>query len=402
MRGALAGLALAAVSLCGACKGKRGGGADSAESAPPWASAAPKVVPKPGMVWIPPGVLEAGTPLDRAPRVPDAELPGDRMEMSGFYIDEYPHPNEPGAIPTTGLSREAASELCAAAGKRLCTELEIERACKGPDNLAYPYGNEYKADVCGTGKRGDSLTPNGFHAGCVSGFGVHDTHGSVWFWTSSEYARGTQGLGALKGGNSPHGELVGRCANVKGDKPTVAASSTGVRCCLGPPNLAHVELAVKREKSLVYRREDTALARRFEEQIATLPDLVEGKIDRHPSDAGGPLPKAFRVERTWTWHPLGNEEMHIAGGCAQGAKGKVCGAFVGRAGGEGGPIRLLVFVASDRWQPTLSEGDEARVLYVQGGDDYGAFRKAVTWDWGKVGIFNKERRKGQRTWVATP
>lgn len=364
---------------------------------PLWGSASAAVAPRPGMVWVPPGTLLAGTPKDRVPRMPDAELAGDPFELEGFYIDIYPHPNEAGAIPTTNLTREDAQKLCVTAGKRLCTEVEVERACKGPANHAYPYGDAYRHDVCATGKKGDSLTPNGFHTSCVSEFGVHDTHGTVWVWTSSEFARGTEGMGVLKGGNLAHGELVGRCAHVKPQKPETAAANVGVRCCLGPINEVKVSLAVTRDKTLSYRRDDYVMQRKFEESIQALPDLVEGEIILKKDAEPGVGPKAFHVERVWEWHPLGNEELFVAGGCSQTSRGKICGVFVGRE--VAGSIRLLLFAGSDKWQPTLSEGDETRILYVMGGDDYGAFRKPVAWEWGRVQAYPKERKKGKSRWA---
>lgn len=362
--------------------------------APPWASGQGKVPPRPGMVWVPPGVLSAGTPADRVPRVPDAELTGVPFELGGFYIDLYPHPAEPGAIPTTNVTRDEATAICAKDGKRLCSELEIERACKGPENVTYPYGDTYRHDMCGTGKAGDSLTPNGFHTGCTSPFGVHDTHGTVWFWTSSDYARGLEGMVVVKGGNSTHGELVGRCANVRPQKPDLAAPNIGVRCCAGVVNPATVSLDVTRGTPLKYRRDDVVMQQRFAKEISKLPTIAEGKIPPATGPAGE-VPKAFHVERIWVWHPLGNEELYVAGGCAQTSR-KTCGLFVGREIGES--IRLLVFVATERWQPTVGEPDDARLLQVMGGDDYGAFRKTVAWEWGKVTIFPKERKKGRR-WV---
>src|SRR6185437_9810559 len=106
---------------------------------------------KPGMAWIPAGVLRAGTPFDHVPRVPDEEPPGTEMTLGGFYIDLYPYPNEAGAIPTSNVAREDAAHLCETKGKRLCTELEWERSCKGPDNFTYEYGDPYRAASCLTG-----------------------------------------------------------------------------------------------------------------------------------------------------------------------------------------------------------------------------------------------------------
>jgi len=366
------------------------------EEAPPWSSAPSVAAPRPGMVWIPKGTLLAGTPADRVPRVPDAELVHEQFVLEGFYVDLFPHPNEPGAIPTTNVDRAQASELCQKDGKRLCSELELERACKGPDNLTYPYGNDYRPDVCGTGRKGESLAPSGFHATCSSGFGVADTHGTVWLWTSSDYGRGAQGLGVLKGGNSAHGELVGRCAHVRGEKPTARGVNVGVRCCAGPINAAIVVLDVTRAKTLTYRRGDAALAKKFEDRIRAVGELAEGSVPATP-EGGGSEGAKFRVERTWTWHPLGNEELLLAGGCAVSAGSKKCGVFAGRD--LGAQIQLLVFVSTEKWQPTVGEGAEGRLVHVMGGDDFGAFRKIVAWDWGRVAIYGKERKKGRKRWV---
>ena len=141
--------------------------------------------PRPGMTWVPPGTLRAGTPPDRAPRVADEEPAGAPVEMGGFYIDMLPFPNEPGAIPTSNVTREEAEQLCSGKGKRLCTELEWERACKGPENASYEYGDTYRASACGTGVAPEEAAhrPAGEHAQCKSGFGVADMHGGVWEWT---------------------------------------------------------------------------------------------------------------------------------------------------------------------------------------------------------------------------
>lgn len=388
--------ALLVCALLGAACGDKSPPTSGSGEAPPWASAEEKAAPRPGMVWVPPGLLIAGTPVDRVPRVPDTELPGQPIPMEGFYVDIYLHPNEPGSLPTTGVTQEAAQQMCMSQGKRLCSELELERACKGDANQSYPYGEAYKPDACGTGKRGDSLSPNGFHAGCVSPFGVHDTHGSVWSWTSSNYARGTEGMITLKGGNSAHGELVGRCAHVHREKPTVQAGNIGFRCCAGAVNLAAVDLGVKRGQTLHYRLGDEALQTRFEEQIAKLSTITEGAIE---SSGGTPsaLAREFRIERVWTWHPLGNEELLLGGGCSLAEGKKRCGVFVAREVEKA--LKLVTFVSTERWQPTISEGPETRSLHMMGGDDAGAFRKLVAWDWGKVAIFGKERKKSKRRWV---
>src|SRR6185369_13748482 len=150
--------------------------------------------PRGGMAWIPAGTLRAGTPRERIPRVADEEMAGLPVEMGGFYIDLLPWPNEPNAIPTSNVTRDEAEQLCATKGKRLCTELEWERACKGPDNTTYEYGDIYRKDTCGTGIPIEQAArrPTGEHAQCKSGFGVAELHGGVFEWTSSMWGRNSK------------------------------------------------------------------------------------------------------------------------------------------------------------------------------------------------------------------
>jgi len=198
------------------------------------------------MVWIDPGPLVAGTPPGQLPRLADQEMPGEQVILKGFYIDVYPYPNEEGAIPLTNVAQAGASKLCAEQDKRLCGELEWERACKGPKNTTYEYGNAYHADRCGTGSE-PMLKPSGLRVACRSDFGVRDLHGGAFEWTASAWGRGTEaGFFTVRGGNSPNGELTGRCANAEPKQPGSSAASIGFRCCAGPPNSVEVVLDVRR------------------------------------------------------------------------------------------------------------------------------------------------------------
>jgi len=101
------------------------------------------------MAWVPPGMLHAGTPVYRAPRIAEEELAGLEIPMRGFYIDLLPYPNESGAIPTTNVARADADRLCTAQSKRLCTELEWSARAKARRHTAYEYGDEYRSGTCG-------------------------------------------------------------------------------------------------------------------------------------------------------------------------------------------------------------------------------------------------------------
>ncbi len=392
MRARLALPLLAAAALGSGCRADGAGRPDldgSTDGAPPWDVYQPQPEPRPGMVWIPPGVLIAGTPPDRIPRVPDEEMAGEQVVMRGFYIDTFPYPNEVGAIPTTNLSQPEALAICEQQGKRLCTELEWERACKGPGNTSYEYGDVYKPSVCGTGSA-RALTPNGVNAGCQSGFGVHDLHGGPWTWTSSQWGRDATkpGLVAVRGGNGYAGELVGRCANGKGIKPEAHRPEIGVRCCAGEVNSFEVVLAVTRGDALAWQAPDAKLAPRLAELAPE--EIKEATRGRRPEDG-------FKVERMWAWHPLGNEELWIAGGCAHPLGHAMCGVVVARMRFDA-PV-ALTFVSTEWWEPTVGETDTAREVFVYGGDKNGAFRKKLSYEWGRLVTGDKQRKrkhKGKR------
>lgn len=261
--------------------------------------------PRPGMIWIPAGVLRAGTPVDRAPRVANEELPGTEIALGGFYIDALPYPNEAGAIPTAAVTRDEAASRCAQQNKRLCTELEWERACKGPENRVYEYGDAYRSTVCGTGTPVEQTAkkPSGERLACKSGFGVLEMHGGVWEWTDSVWARGGAAKGelaVLRGGNAAAGEIVGRCANAIGRAPSTKSATIGFRCCSGPRNEATVDLQLTQAPALERLRPEPT--HRF--------DRAEGGAP--PPVPAGPIERALRV---WAWRPVPNEELRIVGQC---------------------------------------------------------------------------------------
>lgn len=358
----------------------------SLDAEPPWDVAQPEPEPRPGMVWIPGGVLIAGTPPERLPRVADEEMAGEQVVMRGFYVDVFPYPNEVGAIPTTNITQAEARALCEAQDKRLCTELELERACKGPSNATYEYGDAYKAAVCGTGTA-KNLVPNGFNAACSSPFGVHDLHGGVWSWTASQWRRDTlkTNLVAIRGGNGIQGELIGRCANGRGIRPDVKRPDVGVRCCAGEANSFEVVLSVTRGEPLKWQAPDARIAPLLEKLA---PPEIQAAVRGRRAEA------QFRVERMWIWHPLGNEELYVGGGCAHPPGDAMCGIVIARMRYEA-PM-LLMFVGSELWQPTVGETETAREIFLHGGDRNGAFRRRVSYEWGKISAGPKERKKRRK------
>jgi formylglycine-generating enzyme required for sulfatase activity len=329
-----------------------------------------------GMVWVPAGVLRAGSDIEEVPRVADAELPGIDIAMAGFYIDVLPWPNEPGAIPTTDVSRDEARRLCESRGKRLCSELEWERACKGPDASRYEYGPAYDAHACGAGfaALASSMRPSGQRPTCRSAFGVRDMHGGASEWTDSPWGRGgTKEVGVVRGGNDAAGELVTRCAFARGLAPPDRQPTTGLRCCAGPRNEAEVDLAVKRGP-LFERAADSAAH-------GSPPLQALGGAACGPPRSPGPCSLA----RAWTWRPVANVELALSGGCVGHDPSARCAVAVSRL--ARGQLQPLAEIDTGREIPevVLVESADHRVR-VRGADLRGQFFREVTFDSGRIDV----------------
>jgi len=335
--------------------------------------------PRAGMVWIPTGVLHAGSDPEDVPRVADTELGGVEVPLGGFYVDVLPWPNEVGAIPTTNVSRDEAARLCDGKGKRLCSELEWERACKGPDNTRYEYGASFDARVCTAGVAADvsARHPSGDRTACHSGFGVREMHGGPWEWTDSPWNRGAGGRletppGVTRGGNDVAGELETRCAFAKAVAPGARLPSTGFRCCAGPRNDAEVELAVKTglpfEKTLHPARSSPPLA------------ALDGQ------SCGPPLaPAPCSLSRAWTWRPAPNVELSLAGGCLGRDPNARCAIAVSRMIGEREVALAQVDTGREIPEVVLVEGMDRRIR-VRGADIHGQYFREIVFTYGRIDV----------------
>lgn len=357
------------------------------QNGPPLGPPADRPEPRVGMIFVPPGALVVGTAPDQRPRRADRELPGEQLMLDGFYIDRFAYPNEEGAIPVTSVTQKQAVALCAERGKRLCTELEWERACKGPDNRTYEYGERYRETTCRTG-RPAQLRPSGYNVGCQSDFGVRDMHGGPFEWTADEYGRGRKkGEVTLRGGNSTEGEVFGRCANAEPSDPEELSGVIGFRCCAGEKNSARVELNRLHTAGLIPRV-------RFDEEIeksliAALPEEAKKTL----SGAG-----SIQRQRVWLWRPVANEEIHMIALCGRGRPppfGPRCGLFLARV--VPGDVQGLAWVSSSEWVPNLHRPGPHEMLFLIGGDKRGSFKRLLTYSFGDIKVGEPSRGAPQST-----
>ncbi len=132
-------------------------------------------------------------------------------------------------MPVGRATFNEAVGACKAVGKRLCTEEEWEKACKGPENTVYSYGDEYAQAVCGNGV--EEVHHLGQKDACISGYGTADMSGNVREWTSG-LPGAKEDRRVVKGGLRSNNVRGSRCAYSNDEGLTFSESTLGFRCCL--------------------------------------------------------------------------------------------------------------------------------------------------------------------------
>jgi Sulfatase-modifying factor enzyme 1 len=165
----------------------------------------------------------------------------------------------PNVFPQAYISGAQASRACAAAGKRLCAPIEWRKACMGPNETTFGYGNERVAGRCndsgyspmlrlypevaeswtlvGMTEMNDArlnqlqstLAPTGLYEGCTNGYGVFDMIGNLHEWTNDPNGtfQGGYYLDTHKNGDGCEYRTVAH-------EFTYHDYSTGFRCCAEP------------------------------------------------------------------------------------------------------------------------------------------------------------------------
>lgn len=218
-------------------------------------------------IAIPPGRFFAGSVPGDDGRDPTIEPVAATYDLPAFTIDALPYPGTPGEPPKLGVSQSEAARLCGERGARLCTELEWERACRGPNGDLFSAGAAWDP-TC-------SKTPEQ----CVSGFGVRSMGASIQEWTASVIAESGQAAPkvsasgpkrvAIKGAFGGASPASHRCAARHGMEPSVSGKPVGFRCCRGPaPSVSIAEI-----QGAPTFRKGSIDANRLSEIFAAIPEL---------------------------------------------------------------------------------------------------------------------------------
>jgi formylglycine-generating enzyme required for sulfatase activity len=164
--------------------------------------------PLPGdMVLIPAGEFTMGS--DEKAGNPPTASPAHAVDLPAYEIDVYEVTNGDFArfqiesdysaegdwrsfytigkedFPVANVTWEDAKAFCEWAGKRLPTEEEWEKAARGPEGFAYPWGDVFDWTKANTNEHGVRDT---VEVGSIeydkSPYGVYDMMGNVQEWTS--------------------------------------------------------------------------------------------------------------------------------------------------------------------------------------------------------------------------
>jgi formylglycine-generating enzyme required for sulfatase activity len=145
--------------------------------------------------------------------------------------------------PVVMVSREGARQYCAWLTRktnvvhRLATEVEWEKAARGPESFLYAYGNICR--ISAANQESGHLRDSGQFA--PNGFGLYDMTGNCFEWVSGEYATSTRLTGLLRGGSFIFDGIYNRTSFRMRQAPTVMTDDIGfrvVREIEAPPRIA--------------------------------------------------------------------------------------------------------------------------------------------------------------------
>jgi len=218
--------------------------------------------------YVPEGNFEMGLDTGNAD-----EQPASVRSLAGFLIDKFEvsnaeysrylaiskaappkdwpdanYPSGKGDLPVAGVTLQAARDFAKWAHKRLPSEEEWEKACRGTDSRLYPWGYQFEQDrvnIKGDKKSAGPLAVYKLPAG-ASPYGCLHMLGNVSEWTNSEYKpyprcpsviQVPPGLFVVRGGSYLTEKKNCRASIRFPTHHATSSNDIGFRCARGPAEL---------------------------------------------------------------------------------------------------------------------------------------------------------------------
>ncbi len=201
------------------------------------------------------GSYHLGSLPGTAGRDPSVEADHVAVQVPAFDIDALPYPNDPSQPPRLGATRDEAERACAERGRRLCSEVEWERACRGPGETTFPGGEAWDVATCGRGELG----------ACATAAGAFSMGTRVAEWTRDDL----DARAVIRGAGRDAPAAQHRCAARRTADPRAAGLELAFRCCGGAaPNVTY-----PREVSRRPFRDEPMTAAQLAEIVRQVPEL---------------------------------------------------------------------------------------------------------------------------------
>ncbi len=173
------------------------------------------------LALVPAGVVTIGSNVGPSEVQPEFSVHVDTFYMEVFettveHFDAYRHelrekkkpvpttlnPTAPPRAPVLGVPWGAAQVYARWAGMDLPTEVELEKAARGPNSLRTPWGDSRA--VWPNVRTPDTISPVGSYASDMSPYGIYDLAGNAREWCTDLYSDHSHKDAVGTGGQVPH------------------------------------------------------------------------------------------------------------------------------------------------------------------------------------------------------